>query len=320
MKEKINFRNRTNEKLTLEEGFKKFIAMKKAMKLSERTIDFYECCYKYFTAFCDGETLAENVSRETIINYLVFMNETKSHLSEQTVDSYMRGTKPFIKYLIDSGYTKDFEFPTIKKSEPLKETYTDSQLDKLLVKPDIKNCHFSEYRDWVIICHILATGNRVGTICNIKNCDVDFSSHEINLRVVKNRKAYIIPISTKYEKVLKEFMSYRGGKPEDYLFCNVYQEPLTISSVQNSIRKYNTKRGVSRFSIHAFRHTFAKKWIMNGGDIFRLQQMLGHSSLDMVKKYVAMFREDLKKDFDEFSPLDNIDFIFEPRKSLKINR
>ena len=63
-----------------------------------------------------------------------------------------------------------------------------------------------------------------------------------------------------------------------------------------------------------------KKWILNGGDIFRLQQMLGHSSLDMVKRYVAMFREDLKRDFDTFSPLDNMDFTYEPKKSLKLKR
>ena len=318
MKEKISLRSRTNEKLTIEDGFKKFIATKKAMKLSDRTIKFYEDCYGYFTKFYDPKKFAEDISRETIIDYLVFLNETKSHLSDQTLDSYMRGTKPIIRFFIESGYTKNFDFPTVKKSEPLKETYTDDQLDKLLVKPNLEKCNFSEYRDWVIICHILATGNRIGTICNIKNCDVDFSSHEINLRVVKNRRAYIVPISTKYTKVLKEYMSYRGGNPDDFLFCNIYKEPLTINAIESSIRKYNLKRGVGRSSIHAFRHTFAKKWVMNGGDIFRLQQMLGHSSLDMVKKYVAMFREDLKKDFDEFSPLDNIDFAFEPKKGLKM--
>ena len=136
----------------------------------------------------------------------------------------------------------------------------------------------------MIICHILATGNRAGTVCNLRNFDVNFSSHEINLNVVKNRKAYIIPISTKYEKILKEYMSHRGGKPEDYLFCNAYQDPLSGVALQNTIREYNRKRGVSRTSIHAFRHTFAKKWVLNGGDIFRLQQMLGHSSLEMVTR------------------------------------
>lgn len=318
MREKISLKKKGNEKPNLAEGFKKFITTKKAMNLSARTILFYENCYRYFTDFCPVNTLAEDISRETIIQYLSYINDHKPHVNDQTIDSYMRGTKPFIKFLIESGYTKSFNFPTVKKSEPLKETYTDEQLDKLLVKPDMSKCNFSEYRDWVIICHILATGNREGTICNIRNCDVDFANHEINLRVVKNRKAYIVPISSKYERILKEYMRYRGGKPEDYLFCSAYQDQLTGPALQNSIQKYNHKRGVTKTSVHAFRHTFAKKWVMNGGDIFRLQQMLGHSSLDMVKKYVAMFREDLKKDFDEFSPLDNIEFAFESKRSIKL--
>ena len=60
MREKINFRNRGNEKLTLDEGFKKFITTKKAMKLSDRSIGFYEDCFRYFTSFCTSQTLVED--------------------------------------------------------------------------------------------------------------------------------------------------------------------------------------------------------------------------------------------------------------------
>jgi integrase/recombinase XerD len=63
-----------------------------------------------------------------------------------------------------------------------------------------------------------------------------------------------------------------------------------------AIGKYNQKRGVNKTSVHLFRHTFAKNWITNGGDIFRLQKILGHSSIEMVKEYVEMFSDDLKRD------------------------
>ena len=165
MREKINFKNYANEALTIDECFKKFITTKRAMRLSERTISFYEDCFRYFTAFCNENAKASDITKDTMIGYLCFINETKPHLSDTTIDSYMRGTKPFIKFFMDCGYTEKFDFPVVKTTEHLKETYTDEQLDKLLVKPDITKCGFSDYRDWVIICHILATGNRAGTVC-----------------------------------------------------------------------------------------------------------------------------------------------------------
>ena len=71
---------------------------------------------------------------------------------------------------------------------------------------------------------------------------------------------------------------------------------------------------MTKTSIHLFRHTFAKNWILSGGDIFRLKSILGHSSLEIVKEYVNMFGGDLKKDFDKFNPLENMKSVFAERE------
>jgi integrase/recombinase XerD len=105
---------------------------------------------------------------------------------------------------------------------------------------------------------------------------------------------------------LAEYIQYRKGELTDYLFCSIYGEKLTPNALGHSIRKYNIKRGVGKTSIHLFRHTFAKNWILAGGDIFRLQKLLGHSSMDIVREYVNMFSDDLQKDFDRFNPLEQI--------------
>ena len=112
-------------------------------------------------------------------------------------------------------------------------------------------------------------------------------------------------MSKTIRSVLKEYLKYRKGEPDDYLFCSVNGVRLAENGVRIGIRLYNRKRGVNKTSVHLFRHTFAKKWILNGGDIFRLQKILGHSSLEMVRKYVNMFSDDLRRDFDSFNPLDS---------------
>ena len=61
-----------------------------------------------------------------------------------------------------------------------------------------------------------------------------------------------------------------------------------------------------RLSAHTFRHTFTKNWLMNGGDIFRLQKILGHKTLEMVRNYVNMTFRDIQTQHRKFSPGDNL--------------
>ena len=99
-------------------------------------------------------------------------------------------------------------------------------------------------------------------------------------------------------------MRHRKGAPDDFLFVTVYGEQFTKDTMGEVLRHYNWSRGVEKTGIHLFRHTFAKNWILNGGDMFRLQKVLGHSTLDMVKQYVNLYSADLKRDYDQFSLFD----------------
>lgn len=81
---------------------------------------------------------------------------------------------------------------------------------------------------------------------------------------------------------------------------------MSKDSLGNIIKKYNHKRGVNTTRIHSFRHYFAKQYIQNGGNVLKLQRILGHSSIQVTQKYVDLFGRDLQVDFDVFSPLDNI--------------
>ena len=161
---------------------------------------------------------------------------------------------------------------------------------------------------------------RLRTIINVKIEDIDFYNDEIRYTTTKSRKQYIIPLSSSLKKVVQEYLQYRKGEDDDYLFCNSFGEQLTKDTITSAIYEYNKKRGVSKTGLHLFRHTFAKNWILNGGDIFRLQKILGHSTLNMVKEYVNMYGNDLKNDFDTFSPFENIQEDIVPKESIKIKK
>jgi integrase/recombinase XerD len=107
--------------------------------------------------------------------------------------------------------------------------------------------------------------------------------------------------------ILREYMRIRKGGPDDYLFPNDRGEALTENGLRCTIAKYNRRRGVQKTSLHMFRHTFARKYLVDcGGNAFTLQALLGHSTLDMTKKYCAIYNADLSKNFDNLSPLSKL--------------
>ena len=150
-------------------------------------------------------------------------------------------------------------------------------------------------------------GTRAATVRNIKNKDVDLENLVIYLRHTKSKKSQVIPLCSELQGILKEYMRIRGGADEDFLFPTENGEQLKENGLRNNIARYNKRRGVLKTSIHLFRHTFARKYLVDcGGDAFTLQRLLGHSTLDMTKHYCAIFDADIAKNYDNFSPLQQL--------------
>ena len=253
----------------------------------------------------NGDVLCSTINRDTIEEFIEFLKNRNPNIRATSINSYLKDLRTLLYYFMERGYLKQFQVKLIKEDINIKETYSNEEIELLLQKPNLKKCDFSEYRNWVITCYLLATGNRLSTVCELKNKDIDFNSGMIHLRKVKNRKSYNMPLSTTLEKILVEYMKYRKGEEEDYLFCNKYGDKLQESSLGTAIYRYNRRRGVKKTSVHLYRNTFAKIYITNEGDIARLQRLLGHSTPTMSLRYAKMFDTDLDYRFDERNPLDN---------------
>ncbi|MGV9142148.1 MAG: tyrosine-type recombinase/integrase [Promethearchaeota archaeon] len=298
------------------EVFKKFQKYNESRNLADRTIGYYKECFDKFKRYLVENNIKKmnKINKELVDNYRYKL--TQQIGDSTSINTYLRGLRVFLKYSIEMGYMDNFTVKMLKEEEKIKETYTDKELEILLEKPNLKECGFAEYRNWVIINWLLATGNRSRTIRNVKIKDLDFENGYIKLRKTKNRNQQIIPMSNKLNNILNEYLQFRDGDNEDYLFSTIYGKKMSSSAIISAIRRYNSRRGIEKTSIHLFRHTFAKKWILNGGDMFRLQKILGHKSTEIVKRYVNMFGEDLKNKFEDFNPIN--EFI-EDKKRIKMD-
>lgn len=300
---KIKMSNPTD--VTLNQAFEMYLKKCKVRNLSEKTIISYIQINNRFFDFYGKKHLVSSVTEDTIDDYILWLRE-EVKVKDVTVNTYLRTLRAFLYYCMECDYMESFKIPLCKIEKPVKETYSDEELERLLQKPNLRKCTFAEYKTWVFENYLLGTANRVRTALNVRICDINFTDGFIMLRKTKNRKQQIIPLSESLSLVLQEYLEVRGGEPEDYLFCNDYGKKPAVRTYQQLVHNYNIKRNVNKTSCHLFRHTFAKHWIINGGDIFRLQKIMGHSTLDMTKEYVALFGNDLQIDFEKFNPLDTI--------------
>lgn len=304
-------RNVEADKVLLNEAFEDFMMEKEARNLSPATLANYRVSYEVFLNFFGFDGNEVTTDEITVSHFYKWINTMRLNGTKPTtINHYLRDTRTFFYWCMDDSrayITPPFKIQMISAQEEQLKLFSDEDIDKLLVKPRVRDS-FSEWRSWAIVNWVLATGNRAATICDVRIGDINFNRKEIALRHTKNKKAQIIPLSPSLETVIKEYirMWRNGVDKEAYLFCNIGEEKLTTGGLRQAFVRYCKNREVSNTNIHGLRHNFAKGWVQNNGNMFALQKILGHSSLDMTRKYVKLFAEDIKDDFEKFNPLDNI--------------
>jgi integrase/recombinase XerD len=302
------------EGVLITEAWNLFMMDRKMRGGSKATIDYYDRCWRKMSEFfCIEDDAPTPISYlENHAAQLAFMDyledSYEGELSIQTINSYLRGYRSFGNFCLDKGFISHFECHIKEVEAPLKETYTDKELAALTVKPSIED--FTEFRNYCIVMLMLSTAARCNTLLNIRIMDVDLDTGYVTFNTTKAHKVAKLGLHPKTHEVLREYI-YRwrtgdGVKPRDALFCNEYGEKFTRNGLYKAIASYNKSRGVEKTSLHLFRHTFAKKWIMDGGDAFSLQKVLTHSDMAMVQKYSNLYANDVKEKIEEHSALSQI--------------
>ena len=292
------------------EALAEYLIEKEAHNLAPKTLHNYKQSIEMFFNFSGytETTTAEEVNQQDIYKWI---NTLKLNgVKPASINHYLRDLRSFLYWFMDDTrkyIDPPFKIKEIEKQEEQLKMFSDEEIDALLEKPRKKD-DFTDWRNWVIVNWVLATGNRAATICDVKISDVVFSRKEIVLSHTKNKKAQIIPLSSSLETALKEYIRiWRKEAPIDgWMFPNISEEKLTTNALRLSFGRYCKSRGVEKSNIHGLRHNFAKGWVQNNGNMFALQKILGHSTLDMTRRYVKLFSEDIKEAYDRFAPLDNI--------------
>lgn len=238
-------------------------------------------------------------------NVILYMRNYKG-IRVVSINTRLRALRSFFNFLYKQKHIPKNPMENIKLLKDRKRvipTFTKEQLNKLFKQPDLKT--FTGVRDYTIMMIFLETGMRVNELSGLTLADIRW---EDNLLCVRNAKSYrerLVPIQKEMKNQLKKYIAIRGYVESDALFVNMDGTALSKRGIQNRVEKYGVLAGIKgvRCSPHTFRHTFAKLSVQQGANIFELQAILGHSSMEIVKTYVNLFGTDVRERHKEFSPI-----------------
>lgn len=305
---------------TFDECFQQFLLEHCTLKnMRDDTKKYYIENMKYgFYKYYNKDTNINDFTQEDINGYIIYLQSKE--IKDTTINIYLKALKTVIiffkkKFWIDKNITVQF----VKEDKQQIEGYTDEEILILIKKPNMKEITFAQYRNWVCVNFLCNTGARRSTVINIHKEDLDLDNGYCKFRHTKNRKPLTVPITLSMVNILKEYMEYL---PVDcpYLFPTVNKQKMKERGITRAIEDYNKSRGIERTSIHAFRHWYAKKSVLNGVNIVQLQHLLGHSNLEILKHYVEMLTQDLNyKDIAQ-NPLESIKLETSKGKNINMKR
>ena len=232
----------------------------------------------------------------------------------------MRSIRAFWSWLVEEEVIESNPFSKLKIPKPPKKiipTFSLYQIESLL---SIINNSPEGYRDMVIILALLDTGLRVNELINLKMDNVWLEEGLVKV-LGKGNKERLVPIGRQIRKLLWRYISQYRPEPAplnlDNLFLTQDGRPLTKNRLDSIMKHYGKLAGLTdiRCSPHTLRHTFAINYLRNGGDVFSLQKILGHSSLEMTRRYCELADVDMRRAHAIASPVDNLKI---GRKSVSV--
>lgn len=238
-----------------------------------------------------------------------------SHLRHKTRPStpatYYARLRTFFRFLVSEGAIESSPIenlrPPVSRSDQVRP-FTEQQIESLMA---VARRTVHPKRDVAILSLLFDTGMRAGELCSLKIGDVDLTSGRCTVLAKGNRYRSVY-FGRDTKKALFNYLLNEKRQPDEPLFISDRgvraRESITESGLLQLMHRIGDAARIEscRCSPHTCRHTFAVMFLRNGGNVFTLKELLGHSSLTMVNRYVQLAQADLEAQHRLYSPLDRL--------------
>lgn len=256
--------------------FEQFVRERRYLhNISPSTISWYSHALKWLPS--ESPTKAE--LKETVLR----MRE--KGLKATGCNSAIRAINAYLKWS-----ESPLKIPQMKEPQIVLPTFTAAQVKRLIsCRPRV----FYERRLHLLVLVLLDTGCRITEALTLHVRDIDLDNLLVTLDG-KGRKQRVVPFSFELRKAVFHHMD--KSAPDALLFSTRRGTRVSRHSALRSVKLLCRRLGFDPPSrtLHAFRHTFAVNYLRRGGSVFHLQKVLGHSSLEMTRRYANLMTEDLQ--------------------------
>ena len=292
-----------------------FILSANAEGMSTRTLELYKSQLARFTSWLEDAEV-ETIQAHDLRRFLVWLRDDYrspygKQISRKSIYNNWTAIRSFFKWCWKDGFITEnpcIEVPPPRFSSTQPDPFTEKEV-KLLLKACTRSGAYDalKERNYALIVFFLDTGIRSGELCALKIAHLDLASGRVVIKQGKGGKERFTYLGKTGRKALWRYLAEREDRedPASPVFLSFQNRPLTVNGITDLLTNLGEAAGVADCHAHRFRHTFAINFLRNGGDVFTLQRLLGHSSLDMVKRYVKLAEVDAEQAHKRASPADN---------------
>ena len=292
---------------TLSELFAEFLRERHYLKnISPKTERYYRQAWIAFQKHTGGEiTAPDGLSKGKLGKWVVSMREAE--IKPVSCNTYISAMNAFFNWLYENEVTpKRMKAGLLRVEDKTFRTLTEPQL-KIIASYKPRNA--GEWRTHTVVSLLIDTGMRIDEALGLLLANVNFEQALVTIRG-KGNKERTIPVSFEMRKRLWVYVhKHRNKNPSPYLFNTKTCGRMEYHNFRRDLLNLCATVGLENVRVHphGFRHYYAVQFLRNGGDLYRLSKILGHTSIQTTQIYLrSMGIEALQEIHQQLSPLSRL--------------
>lgn len=291
----------------LDKNQEMFLKVKELENVSKHTLKNYRLLFSNFDKKINQRLDYKN--EDNLCNQiLTYFTAIKDH-TPSTYNTSVKEANGYFNYLVKRNKIANNPLKLLgireRKVEFNPRPCKTDDLKELLKVIDVRE--YQGLRDYAIILLIADTGIRPSEAFRLVVNDVDFVNNTIVVHedVSKTHKERLLPVSTKVMIYIRALLKY--NMDSDYVFNTINGKQMTTDRFQRRMQHYSDYSN-TKITPYQLRHYFGTEYARSDNcNILYLQKIMGHSKLEMTRRYVKIDPEDLARNHKLASPIDKID-------------